>query len=100
MKTIPIEEKIEIIKEVIEMLSNDEHDFICIALSFILARDYEEIFTDVDVFEYFPELLKYKPEGTEPDESWWSYGDTKSRIRVLNKLLEEYTLIVYETYFK
>ena len=84
------EEKLSVIKEVITQLVEHEEDFICISISRILERDFKEDYQHVNVFDYFPELLKYKPEDSQPDESWWVIGDVSSRVKCLNKLIEEY----------
>lgn len=84
------EEKLSVIKEVITQIIDQEEDFICIAIAHILDRDYSEDYVHVNIFDYFPELLKYKPEDSQPDESWWVIGDVSSRVKCLNKLIEEY----------
>ena len=36
-------------------------------------------------------LERHKPEGKEPGDFWWPWSDTKSRLKVLNKLIEEFS---------
>ena len=48
-----------------------------------------------DTQTLFPELMKYKPEGVDPRDLWWSRKHSESRILVFNLLIEKYEQELY-----
>lgn len=87
------QQRIEILELTIKTTSSKPLDsggwYICTAIE---MAHMGEISFDYDVFDYFPELLEFKPAHLSRDASWFGDGwipkNIKKRRTVLKKLLE------------
>jgi hypothetical protein len=91
MKKLNVEQKIEAIIAAKERIKEKQSFFLCGAIEAVLLKlfNIKPKLLIYNVFEYIPELLKYKPENVSEHCAWWEIDEEGRRIRikVLNKLL-------------
>lgn len=69
------------LKEIIISMEADDisKDGFCNMLTYVGVGIY---------ISHLPELIKYKPESSRYGEYWFQWNDTKSRLDIINKILE------------
>lgn len=91
------EERIELLEDVKEQISNEERDYICCAISGQLVdfhgyNELNSLSSDVRrVLHIFPELRKHRPKeiSIEFIGGWWNEDDRPARHDVLDLMITE-----------
>ncbi len=84
MKTLTDTERVAILKRARENVDWGYSIGICGAIT--MSKGFDNRF---DVFDCFPELLKYKPQNRLLRSYWYEYGQRKKRLSILDKVIDE-----------
>jgi hypothetical protein len=63
--------------------------FLCICISKAIEDLYSELILSANVHIFLPEFARHKPEGKSGYGRWWNINNSKTRIDVMNQIIEE-----------
>lgn len=79
------EQKLEVVKKAIIIISSGEGDFLCTSIELATSRLYcDEVFFNKKLkgFELIPEIIAFKPENKQINSAWWIPNETTKKIRL------------------
>lgn len=86
------QEKISLLQRTKQIIKEGHAFFICVALEIAASEAEGRLYESYKgvMEKYVPELLKYKPRNVSVDSGrWFRLGDSRSRIRVINKTIKD-----------
>lgn len=92
MAELSKQEKINLLQRAKQIIKEGRVFFICVALEIAASEAEGRLYESCKgaMERYVPELLKYKPKNVGIDSGkWFKLGDSRSRIRVINKTIED-----------
>lgn len=92
MKKLSKKEKIQLLERAKEILLSHNTDYICRAIeraSNFSTSKFEIYY--LDVFDYIPELLKYRPKKlfSVLGEVWFRPAETRKRVNIIDKVIKD-----------
>lgn len=80
------DQKIAVLERAVYLIQNGIRDFMCIAIELELRSTYG---IKSKACDEVPELLKYKPPGTNEEAMWFHHRNKSIRIQILNEIIKE-----------
>jgi len=90
-KELTPQQKIDILTETSIIVRTHEKKFICLCVSIATSRIDMPFISKEYVFDYIPELIKYKPIKMydEVDGAWFKYNTCSKRVNIINKTIAD-----------